>query len=157
MSMPASAMAASRRCLRSSSIIVSLGWLFGGGSAVELHRRIRRDKALGNIALQRLCSALLGLTIAAAAGGEEGHHVAGRERDLGALQHHLLGAVGAPHDGGVGGARAAAMQTPGRIDGALAIDVGLAGLQHAVADFEPEPAAEAAGTAGVAAERMLID
>src|SRR5882672_11647945 len=121
MSMPASAMAASRRCLRSSSIISSLGWLFGGGRTIELHRRLRRDQALGNIALQRLCSALLGFTIAAATGGEEGHDVAGRERDLGALQHHLLGAVGAAHDRGVGGAGAAAMQAPGRIDRALAI------------------------------------
>src|SRR2546423_1138349 len=109
MSMPASAMAASRHCLRSSSIIGSLGWLFGGGSAVELHRRLRRDQALGNIALQRRCSALLGFTITATTGGQEGDNVAGRKRDLGALQHHLLGAVGAAHDGGVGGARAAAM------------------------------------------------
>src|SRR5258705_12915122 len=157
MSMLASAMAASRRCLRSSSIIGSLGWLFGGGSAIELHRRLRRDQALGNIALERLCSALLGLTIATAAGREESHDVAGRERDLGALQHHLLGAVSAAHDGGVGGAGAAAMQAPGRIDRALTIDVGLAGLQHAVTHLESEPTAEAAGTAGIAAERGLVD
>src|SRR3954463_2064383 len=143
MSMPASAMAASRRCLRSSSIIGSLGWLFRGGSTIERHRRFRRDDTLGNIALHRLRSALFGFTIAAAARSEERHDVTRRKRDLGALQHHLLGAVGAAHEGGVGGASTAAMQTPRRIDRALAIDVGLAGLQHAVAHLEPEPAAEA--------------
>src|SRR5205085_2186047 len=130
MSMPASAMAASRRCLRSSSIIGSLGWLFGGGSAVERHRRLRRDDTLGNIALHRLCGALPGCTIAPAASGEKGHHVTSRKGDLSPFQHYLLGAVGAAHDGGVGGARAAAMQAPRRIDRTLAIDVGLAGLQH---------------------------
>src|SRR6185369_16977613 len=123
MSMPASAMAASRRCLRSSSIIGLLGWLFRDGRAIELHRCLRRDQAIGNVALHCLCSTRLGFAIAAAAGGEEGDDVTRRKRDLGALQHHLLGAVGAAHDGGVGGASTAAMQAPWRIDGALAIDV----------------------------------
>src|SRR6266566_4240931 len=99
MSMPASAMATSRRCLRSSSIIGSLRWLFHSGRTIELHRRLRRDDALGNIALHCIWRTRFRIAIAAATGGQEGDDVAGRERDLGALQHHLLGAIGAAHDG----------------------------------------------------------
>ena len=68
-----------------------------------------------------------------------------------------VAAIGAADGGVIGGGGLAAVETPRRIDRALAIDVGAAGLQHAVGDLEPEPASIAPGATGIGTERVLVD
>src|SRR5437868_6500654 len=152
MSMPASAMAASNRFLRSSWIIWApfdrrarsalsparksglpdfragdgthrvRGSLRRPRCTVVTSGGLRRDQSLGDVAVDLGAWPLVRIAVAAATGGEEGHHVAGPDLDLGALADRHHGAVGAQDVGSVVGARLAAMQAPGRVDRALAID-----------------------------------
>ena len=57
----------------------------------------------------------------------------------------------------VDGAGLAAVEAPGRILGALAIDVGDAGLQRPIGDFDAETAAMEARAAGIGAQREALD
>src|SRR5262249_25061679 len=105
----------------------------------------------------RVRRAFTGIAVTTAAGGEEGDAVAGGDLDLGDLLHRGFAAVGAADETLIDGARLAAMQAPGRIAGAIEVDVGPALLQQLVGQLDAEPAAEFAGAAGVNTQAVGFD
>src|SRR5262249_60032099 len=93
---------------------------------------------------------------AAAAGGAEGELVARLERNSRRLLQALRAAVVAREHSLVDRAGLAAGKAPGRILGALVVDVGDALLQRAISEIGDEPAEKLAGAATIVAQRRLL-
>src|SRR5712672_266978 len=126
-------------------------------NAIVFHRRRLRHHALRDIARDRLARAFVRMAKAAAAGGQERHDIAGVDLHFSALEDVLLGAVGTTDDGIIGGGGSAAMEPPGRVYGALAIDIGATRLQQPICYFETEAAASAARATGIDAKGVAVD
>ena len=98
-----------------------------------------------------------GCPIAATAGSPECHGVAGGNGDVALLGDAPLGAVAAPDQGRIAAPRATALQSPGRLDDALQVNVDRAGTQRPVAQLHAHAAAVLPGAATVGTQGKTLD
>src|SRR5262249_24188828 len=150
--MPAAAMAASSRWRRATSRVV-LSTIV----SILAPRRLRRHVSFRNIIHDLAAVAQAWVAPAAAAGGAEDQAVARLHRHAFRLEELLFGAV-APHKNRlIDSARLAAVESPGRILGALAVHVGEGLAERPIGHVDAAPVGRAAGAAGVLAQREALD